>query len=1407
MLKLRKPFSVGTQLHINQGLVQQLWDKYVPASSDSYDRISLIYLQHPDEPAERSRRQYRLTVQLLLNHISIWLNLQKNQTLLCRRILLKSVDTPIRYYMEQLRRTDFHTFRSLEKFISSAGQAAAADRRYENWQKEYRIISDTQAGCRLLEHFSHQLQDLLTVQTARLQQTLMQKLFSSMNETEYRLLSETCFRQEKDQITDYISSCSDRLFQSILLHLEQEPALAAVIQPAARQAAGRQTDILAEPVTDRPALPARRPPFIWPVTDGRQQAVTTGQDIVIHIWKPAGTAVSGLPAGGLTARQQEIIAKLQAVNRKSGSTDAGNLSVRNGAAAACLSVSGNISGKTQTASSPAGAAGHARMATAASETARMPAVISETARMATDAAENVRMPDAASQTARMPDAASENVRIKAGRLPASPDSREKIPAVTDRALSAGSPADSRLSRTEFLQAVSVLELQQLQDLYQNVRSCVTAMQPSDAGSFCYRIVWPPSLQDLLKAAADPGSPVIHNIWNHLPACLEELCSPQTGTDVSRKLSAASYELCHRLYTRLPELHKTYETELAGCFRRQIQDTIYTFPPVPAPESYRNNRTSADPAAPAADRSLSHGSGYPDSTGSPGGQTLFYNLLAEAAGSRTGTAIGRILSEELRKIPVPRSRQTQADTGMYQTDPSLSRADNTQQQAAAGSRTHRLIPAGRPTAAQAGQSVTASPQDQTINQPLPVMDAHTSTPAAHRLTVPAEPIHPADSSGQPAEQARTAGSSYGNRLPHTPAVIMAHRDFLDPVYQLLQNTQTVLAERRQELYRLETASLIPYHHMIPAGILYRESAQTTAPAGKNGPYSQIRPDHQPAGPAATAEGNRQAAQPLPRVNDQTVTDAAAFPVTHYATSAQPVNDQTVPVTPAFPVTQHSTSAQPVNDQTVPVTPAFPVTQHSISGQPVNDHSVPDTAARTAALMTTEPVAPGLIMAEPGTPALMKTESVPPELFFPLTDDLHPSASHVPHTWSSVYDSPFPAAAGRAARTGKAQKPEPQMLLTDHFYPAVQTPVSVSRALYPAVQTPVSVSRALQPAAHIPDVSGPQPGRDLLTGINTPPDPRLPPSPDLLAAQQTDILRTPDLSVAPEAADTAVRPGNVPQTVSRSRIQAWSSAFLRKIPPQDTAGASARQADPAWAGPDTQSVTPPAGTEIILKQIATARNRAQLRDLTCQISHYIQNTASPVTFHESMLQDPAIQNLLAYTEHLDTEQYRTFAKQLAEQIIADSRQTPPAPLAEHSARNRPPETDLWFPDRHTGSRICQFYPVIADTIQKYEQQRKSDWQAAVARFRISLPGYFVSADADSLPPPADTGCLPETDTAVYPAARVRPVHPAPRPHPSSASAPAGASLTYTSPGQTQQNDPATAAALRTQEEASQFRAMQE
>ncbi|MCI8484932.1 MAG: hypothetical protein HFH41_11425 [Lachnospiraceae bacterium] len=228
MLKLRKPFSQKVRLHIRQDLLQSLWEKYIPSSSDKYDLIQLIYLEAAgDRQTEQPARRIQLTIQFVLKNRMVQMAMEGYPTTLFpgQRRIQDSLRRIEKYYLTQLKSSDARAFWKLNHYITLLDQTEMISRRYRHWQKENQLIEKQWKEYRLLSLFSAQVRDFLKEHSLWTVRKLEKEYIASLTETEYQGLTEGLIWQERESLLAYLKTCDEVQCRQIIERLGKEKEL------------------------------------------------------------------------------------------------------------------------------------------------------------------------------------------------------------------------------------------------------------------------------------------------------------------------------------------------------------------------------------------------------------------------------------------------------------------------------------------------------------------------------------------------------------------------------------------------------------------------------------------------------------------------------------------------------------------------------------------------------------------------------------------------------------------------------------------------------------------------------------------------------------------------------------------------------------------------------------------------------------------------------------------------------------------------------------------------------------------------------------------------------------------------------------------------------------------------------
>ncbi len=225
MIKLFKPFQPKIGLCRNTGFLRNLWDKYVPKTSENYGRISLIYLHGGQGDEPKPKQQAELLISLVLKNIFVQMNLSQNPTLLNQTAISRSVKQMRKIYLQQLRKIDFGLYQSLNQYAAHLEQAQREEIRYREWTKENRLITRMQREYQALQGLSVRLKEMSEVWLAGQERRYGKILFRSFDKKEYKILSEAFLWAQKQQVEEFIRNCSEGQYEHILTRMEKDPAL------------------------------------------------------------------------------------------------------------------------------------------------------------------------------------------------------------------------------------------------------------------------------------------------------------------------------------------------------------------------------------------------------------------------------------------------------------------------------------------------------------------------------------------------------------------------------------------------------------------------------------------------------------------------------------------------------------------------------------------------------------------------------------------------------------------------------------------------------------------------------------------------------------------------------------------------------------------------------------------------------------------------------------------------------------------------------------------------------------------------------------------------------------------------------------------------------------------------------
>lgn len=231
MLKLRKPFSPKVQLHIRQNQLQRLWDKYVPAASEEYEQIQLVYLAERLGQQGKEPEQIRLLLHLILQNKRMQMNLVQYPVLvkIGREQMERRLRQIERYYAVQLKSCDFAMYRTVKQYFTLLEQAEEGSRRYKSWQESHQAIEAQRARYRQLSLFSEKLRERVEAHSVDRLRMLEREFVHSLSDNEYRTLAQELIWQEKPQLISYLNGCDEIRCEKIVGELEADGHMGRVL--------------------------------------------------------------------------------------------------------------------------------------------------------------------------------------------------------------------------------------------------------------------------------------------------------------------------------------------------------------------------------------------------------------------------------------------------------------------------------------------------------------------------------------------------------------------------------------------------------------------------------------------------------------------------------------------------------------------------------------------------------------------------------------------------------------------------------------------------------------------------------------------------------------------------------------------------------------------------------------------------------------------------------------------------------------------------------------------------------------------------------------------------------------------------------------------------------------------------
>lgn len=237
MTPLFEPFQTKIQLHIDGGFLQRLWDKYVPASNDFHDRISLIYLNDPAWPDRgQPGHQTRLLAGMALHCLFLQLHIRQNRMLLCGQALRQGIRHSMKVCLEQLKRSDVQTFRSFRQYLTYLEGEEEENRRYQEWQRESRLIRQLREEHRALLDFSLEIRRRSAGEPKQDSRLICRDILQALGRKGYEGLEETFVWRAREALQQCIRQISEEQYQRILRQLEQETELYGILAAQAGKA-------------------------------------------------------------------------------------------------------------------------------------------------------------------------------------------------------------------------------------------------------------------------------------------------------------------------------------------------------------------------------------------------------------------------------------------------------------------------------------------------------------------------------------------------------------------------------------------------------------------------------------------------------------------------------------------------------------------------------------------------------------------------------------------------------------------------------------------------------------------------------------------------------------------------------------------------------------------------------------------------------------------------------------------------------------------------------------------------------------------------------------------------------------------------------------------------------------------
>ena len=197
MVRIREAYKQKIHLHINQGMLKRLWDKYVPADAPEYGNIDLFYLGSSAKGEERQSGQANILFSLVLKNRMIQMGLEEApvRTAFVQAQTWNSLQRMERFYLTQLKCCDFVMYRNANRFVELLDRAQADGRHYKEWKGVSRAIEKQRDRYRLFSLFAADLKEFFIEHSRQALRTAEKNVLETLTKKEYREFCRLC-RQE-----------------------------------------------------------------------------------------------------------------------------------------------------------------------------------------------------------------------------------------------------------------------------------------------------------------------------------------------------------------------------------------------------------------------------------------------------------------------------------------------------------------------------------------------------------------------------------------------------------------------------------------------------------------------------------------------------------------------------------------------------------------------------------------------------------------------------------------------------------------------------------------------------------------------------------------------------------------------------------------------------------------------------------------------------------------------------------------------------------------------------------------------------------------------------------------------------------------------------------------------------------